>query len=372
MDAPAWLQDEPEILALLGAVLDRFDQQSGEARSRSIHLPAMAQLPSLTRGDELADQIWSLVQALSQMGVLRIRLGRRSPYDAEWHDAKLAFAPTCEAVLREWLNRPAERSAMQLWREAVEQHAHAFPAGHELLLTRRISVPGRSAGQVVAALATLGSVRRPATLRQLSTRMFWGDSKVLDDRGELLAALFPNLQIRERPIVVAVYLPEHIDGVLFIENQDNYSAAIDGEPAAGRHHAMVYMAGFRGTALRIRSRDGARLHFAGPGLAQREIFERWWCDAAALTQHRYFWGDLDFASMQMLKSLRQRFGEVEAWRPGYEPMLAELLAAGRGSRLDNDKGGQVDPLATGCEFADTVLLPAVREHGYWDQERMTD
>lgn len=370
MAAPAWLQDESEILALLGAVLDRFDQQSGEQRSRAIHLSALEHLASLRRGDEQADQTWALVQELSRAGVLKVRLGRRGAYDAEWHDAKLAFAPTSELLLREWLNRPAEQSAMQLWREAVQAHAHLFPAGYEMLLTKRISIPGRTARQVVAALAGLGSVGRPATLRQLSARAFWGDSKILDERGELLAALFPQLQIRDRPIVVAVYLPERIDGVLFIENQDNYSAAIDGEPPASRNHAIVYLAGFRGTALRIRGKQGARLHFAGPGSDCRETFERWWYENAEMTARVFFWGDLDFAGMQMLKSLRQRFGDVQAWRPGYEPMLADLAAAGGGTRPMGH--GQVDPVSTGCEFADTKLLPAVRAQGAWDQERMVD
>jgi hypothetical protein len=39
MSAPAWLQDEPEIRALLGAALDRFDQQSGEQRRRQRFVP---------------------------------------------------------------------------------------------------------------------------------------------------------------------------------------------------------------------------------------------------------------------------------------------------------------------------------------------
>jgi hypothetical protein len=193
---------------------------------------------------------------------------------------------------------------------------------------------------------------------------------VLDERGDLIAALFPQLQIRDRPIVVAVYLPERIDGVLFIENQDNYSAAIDGEPPASRNHAIVYLAGFRSTALRIRGRQGARLHFAGPGSDRRGAFEQWWFESAELTTHLFFWGDLDFAGMQMLKSLRQRFGDVQAWRPGYEPMLADLAAAGGGVRPLGS--GQVDPVTTGCYFADTVLLPAVRAQGAWDQERMAE
>ena len=372
--APVWLQDEPEIRALLGAALDRFDQQSGEQRSRSTFLSVRQHLPSLASGDEQADHLWSLVKALAALGALSIRPGKRGPLDPDWHGAKIAFAPQSESILRQWLGRPALASPMVRWRQAVEAQAQLFPSGHDVLLARRIAVAGRSDRDVVEALARLAAVRRPATLRQLSTLAFWGDSKVLDDRGDLIGALFPELPVRERPIVVAVNLPERFDGVLFIENQDNYSAAVDGEPAAACEFASVYLAGFRGTAARIRSRQGARLHFGGPGIGQRDRFERWWFnDAEPLPGPSfglYFWGDLDFASMQMLKSLRQRFGNIAAWRPGYEPMLADLAAIQSGNRPVTHR--QVDPGSTGCAYADEVLLPAVRALGYWDQERIVD
>lgn len=371
MDAPLWLQDEPEILALLSAVLDRLDQQSGDARQRAIMLPAEKYLTALRRGDEQADQIWAFVNELSHHGVLAIRYARRNPYDSQWKGAKLAFSPAVEPNLRLWLGRPASASHALLWRRAVEKYAPRFPAGHELLLARRIVIPGRTAEEVVAAFASLMQVQRPATLRQLSTLAFWGNSKILDDRGDLVAALFPKLEVRERPIVVAAYLPNRVEGALFIENLDTYSAAIEGQPAATGNHALIYMAGFRGAALRIRSRQGARLHFAGPGRGRfGEEFERWWFDAAAFNDPLYFWGDLDFAGMQILKSLRQRFALVEAWRPGYEPMLADLRAARVNVATSVDVERQVDPVATGCTFADEVLLPAIREHGFWDQERI--
>ncbi|HEY0943122.1 MAG TPA: hypothetical protein VGE08_23760 [Steroidobacter sp.] len=370
MSAPTWLQDEPEIRALLGAALDRFDDQPGEQRSRATSLKVQSHLPSLARGDEQADHTWALVQELATAGVLEIRPGRRGRFDPDWQGAKLAFAPACEPVLRDWLQRPATASPMDQWRRAVAEQAHLFPAGCEALLGRRIVVPGRSDREIVTALTQLASITQPATLRQLSTLIFWGASKVLDDRGELIAQLFPNLQIRERPIVVAVHLPARIEGVLFIENQDNYGMAISGELAGAQDLAIVYLHGFRGTAARIRNRQGVHLHFGGPGIDGHERFEGWWFDDVLPLQPLFFWGDLDFASMTMLKSLRQRFGEVTAWRPGYEPMVAALAASGGGNRPTGHQ--QVDPVMTGCPFADEALLPAVRTFGCWDQERMAD
>src|SRR5690606_37954009 len=97
--------------------------------------------------------------------------------------------------------------AMQRWRQAVAAHAHNFPGDTQMLLARRIAIDGRTDEEVLAALARIGSMPDRMSLRQLSATLFWGDSKVLDERRELVAALFPNYQVRDRPIVIAVHLP---------------------------------------------------------------------------------------------------------------------------------------------------------------------
>jgi hypothetical protein len=365
-ERPAWLQDEPELLALLHAVLDRFDQQPGSTRHLSIFLPAEKHLPSLSRNDAAADQLWALIESLERGGVLQIREARRGVYDSRWRGARLAFALDCEETLRHWLDRAPSEPVMEAWRRAVGRHS--FPGSCELLLQRRIAIAGRSPEEIVAALARIATLCGPVTLRQLSAFAFWGDSKVLDDRGDLIAALFPQLEVLDRAIVVAVYLPAIVNGVLFIENQDTYTAATRGSPSQAQGLALVYASGFRSSAQRIRTRTGALLHYAGDGAAERRAaFERWWFEAGEPAGPCYFWGDLDFAGMQILKSLRQRFGEVTAWRPGYEPMLDVLRREG-GYRGGDESRGQIDPVTTSCVLADNVLLPAIREFGQLDQE----
>ncbi|HEY6645353.1 hypothetical protein [Povalibacter sp.] len=262
-ERPVWLNDEPELAALLNAVLDRFDHQAGESRQKAIVLPLARHLKSLARADTAADQSWALLQDLQNLGVLSIRQARRSTYDPEWQEAKVAFAPDAEETLRRWLGRAPAEPVMQVWRRAVAMHAHAFANSGDALAQQRIVLDGRTAQEVVAALARIGDVRGAATLRQLSAFAFWGDSKALDGRGELIAALFPRLEVRERTIVVAVFLPVMSRGVLFIENQDTYTAATRGLPADLREFVLVYASGFRSAASRIRSRTGALLHYAG-------------------------------------------------------------------------------------------------------------
>lgn len=367
MMRPPWLADEPEILGLLHAVLDLFDQQSGKARDRAVFLPAERHLKSLARNDTAADQLWALVESLEVEGLLEVREARRSPYDSRWIGAKLAFALDSEETLRSWLARLPTERAMLAWQRVVAAHADAFPASCEPLMQRRITLAGRTAEEVVGALARLGKLTGSATLRQLSAFAFWGDSKVLDERGDLVAALFPKIELLDRAIVVAVHLPRHPDGILFIENQDTYTAAVRGSPIESRSLALVYASGFLSSAQRIRERSGATLHYAGVEMADSIApFDQWWFEAGAPLGACWFWGDLDFAGMHILKALRQRFGDVNAWQPGYESMLNVIQIGGGYS--GTDARGQVDPIVTGCFYADGILLPAIREFGQLDQE----
>jgi hypothetical protein len=280
-EPPPWLDEEAEIRALLHAALDRFDRQRGVDRRRRILLTAREHLPALRRADAAADQIWGLVLELSRRGVLAIVKAAASVYDVDWQGAKIAFAPEVEGTLRAWLRRDWNEPAVMAWRRAIERHASAFHDRGAALLSQRIVIENRSADDIVAALAAAATLSAPLTLRQLSATVFWGDSKILDERGDLIAALLPHLTIRERALVIAVYLPARCHGVLFIENQDTYTAAAAGTPPEAAEFALVYAAGFRGTAARVRSRSGALLHFAGT--APREMasrFESWWYEAA--------------------------------------------------------------------------------------------
>ena len=368
-ERPVWLDEEAEIAALLGAVLDRFDRQPGEERQRQVIVPADRYLVSLARADVAADQLWALVRELERLGLLIIRLGRRNPLEPQWTGAKLAFTPAAESVLRHWLGRQWTEPAMQLWRRAAESQAGAFPHGCGALLDRRVVIRGRTAEEVVRAFASITSLKGPMTLRQLSASVFWGDSKVLDSRADLIAALFPELTIRERPLTICVFLPQVCRGTLFIENQDTYTVAAGGFPEQCRELALVYAAGFRSSAAYIRTRGSVLLHYAGPGVASLQPqFERWWFEGDPAPGPRAFWGDLDFAGMQILKALRARFEDLTAWRPGYEPMLQTLQARGGYNSPTTVDPTQADPQLTGCPFADTALLPAIRQLGQIDQE----
>ncbi len=369
---PQWLADEPEVLALLHVLLDMLDKKplSERARPPGIRLEPKL-VPQLFRHDEAADRSWKLLQDLEGQ-VLEIRSDRkRAPFDPPYVNAMLRLLEAGEGICRAWLDRPRQQPYREEWASAVAARAEHFADRGECLRQRPLRVAQKSAAEVVAAFAGLSRyVDSNLTLRQLSARCFWGLSKLLDARADVVAQSFPELQIAPRPVLVHVHLPQNFSGVLFIENQDSYVQALGGQPAAVQGLALVYGAGFRGSAERVRAAAGVRLHYHGPASTTVQArFEGWWLGEQAAPWPVWFWGDLDYSGMAILKVLRQRFGDVQAWLPGYAPLL-QLLRDGEGHSPDAaDKTEQIDPGSTGCRFADEELLPAIRRLGrFVDQE----
>lgn len=371
-ERPQWLDDEPEILGLLGTFLDRLDRSPAAERRRrpSIKLTETT-APALFRHDAAADRSWALLRSLD--GVLfEIRLNRkRSAYDAEYLGATLWWLEDAETVCRAWLGRRRTTSYRDDWIQAVDAHGHVFADGGEALRKRAIQLAGMSAASLVAAFAqVVEHLQDEATLRQLSARCFWGHSKFLDGREELLRALFPALRITPRPVLVDVRLVGDCAGVLFVENLDSYLQLVADEPPQIDKLVVVYAAGFRGGAERIRKRGGAALHYHGAasdGLSA--WFEQWWFAGQDATLPVWFWGDLDYAGMSILRALKQNFPAVQAWRPGYAPLL-DALERGMGHAPElGAKIEQKDPGVVGCPYADRELLPAMRRSGrFVDQE----
>lgn len=357
---------------MLGAFLDKLDQKPIDERARIPTIKINRNIaPVLHAHDEAADRTWALLRSLDGE-LFEISLKRnRQPYDPEYMGASLRFLETAEEICRSWLDRPRQQRYQEEWKAAIDAHAQAFVDGGASLRARPARIPGKDAQAVVAAFARIGTLPSGTlTLRQLSAQVFWGHSKVLDSREDLLRQLFPRLALAPRPLLVQVYLPQSCKGVLFIENQDTYMQALAGHPAESAGLALVYSAGFKGAAERIRSRAGVSLHYQGASNRELQaLFERWWLDASPTDWPTWFWGDLDFSGMAILRALRSRFGDVHAWQPGYAPML-ELLRADEGHEPDiADKAEQSDPGTTGCEYADRLLLPQMRLSGrFIDQE----
>ena len=216
-------------------------------------------------------------------------------------------------------------------------------------------------------------------LREASAQVFQGRSKILDSREELLRLLGATPgQFHEAPIQLLVALPNEpgvSNEVLFVENLVTFERMADLRQPSWRHSLLVYAAGFKGSAQRLRSQHGCRIYVRAPssacdaivGEGRLRAVESWLFDGIDLPV--YFFGDLDYAGMQILSSLRDVFAKAQAWTPGYR-MLADALELGDGHAPSiAAKELQIDPGHTGCIYADQCLLPLMRRHGrFMDQE----
>lgn len=296
---------------------------------------------------------------------------------------------------------PQAQRWRQQWRAHLAAHwaanpleAPADPAAvlDHLARSPLVPVEGLPVEEATRSLVTLTNLcgsGQVMALREASARAFQGRSKVLDHREELLKLLGATSgQFTEAPIQLLLAPPHWIptvssDGggaafkdVLFIENLVTFEHMADTRASAWASSLLVYAAGFRGSARRLRSRAGCRLYLRAPALTTSlpEI-ESWLFQPLEDERNGAppvpvcFFGDLDHAGMQILASLREVFPQAGAWRPGYK-RLARLLAAGAGHPPEwAAKAQQTDPGRTGCAYADNELLPLLRSQGrFIDQE----
>lgn len=215
-------------------------------------------------------------------------------------------------------------------------------------------------------------------LREASARVFHGRSKVLDTRDELLRLLgATHGQFWEAPIQLLIDVPPVFNEALFVENLVTFERMADARAPEWQHSLLIYAAGFKGSAKRLRHRGGCRVYLrtamtgtlsvVSPSAQGLAVVSDWLFDRAHLPVR--FFGDLDYAGMQILASLREVFPDAMAWQPGYADLLT-VLASGRGHVPESaNKERQADPESTGCTYADEVLLTALRGAGrFVDQE----
>lgn len=363
---PRWLDEEPAIIGLLDTFLHKLEK--GHRLSMRVNAKTIPELFDFSSPD--VKYLWSLVKSLNnEYHIVSIRYARNKPYQEPYDNAQLVFNPEREELVRDWLNRPALDPYALVWQDTLHKLKDHFEDHGQALAEQMVRLADKGPEQTLRAFARISTeLQKPITLRALSARCFWGDSKFLDHREELVRELFPGASrnLQPRPILLAVHLSEKLERVLFVENQDSFlllcQAQLNGI-------TLIYSAGFRGSATRIRESGNAVFSFMNATTTQ-QTFEDWWyaADVEEGISVR-FWGDLDFAGMAILKALKQTFPRIDAWKPGYNALLERLANAMGHDHESSGKERQKDPELTGCEFADLELLPAIRNTGQFvDQE----
>lgn len=363
--APTWLAEEHWLQELLGWFVDRLDRPRERDITRRIK---KSTVPALFRFLEDTRYRWQLIEQLAtDYGLFSITYDRGIGSHQEcYENAQLRLNHDREALLRAWLQRPRIDPARLAWQNAIAEYGEHFNDGGAALLASLPQHPGWEITELAAGFAAIGAhLDHSLSLREIAARCFRGDSKFLDTRQELLARLYGDrtTTILPRPLLLTAFAPSHFDRLLIVENQDSFLRLVENPPSG---YALLYSGGFRASASRLTS-DHTRFSFL-PG-SDSEYFQRYWLHPDLLV---YFWGDLDFAGMGILKGLRQSLPTLQAWKPGYQPMLELLESGGGHSDEQAAKQGQSDPGTSGCSYADQILLPALRTHRrFVDQELLS-
>ena len=376
MSEPLWLKDSG-VLQLLNTLVDKLDgaEAQGKPLARAVKLDDKS-FPALFKAslEEERERQWSYVEQMVAWGWFELKTDRQRPGQVAY-ECKPRLVIRDEASLRAVTGRPVRiRSGGELWREAVFRLPGLEESVKETVSRMKLEVPGRTADDVAQQLALLPTlVEEPLLLREVSARLFWGLSKVLDGRQALVAALLglEECPFPEMPVQLQVFLPPSgFTGVLFIENLATFEQAT--RDGTGRYVGLtlIYAAGFKGSARRLRSATGASVYFAAHGSVEEKQTSRFlaWLRAGARLPC-WFWGDLDHAGMRILAALRGVFDDASAWEPGYSPMLARLKAGQGHSAESGAKKGQQPIDLTGCAYADKHLIPELTTTGrFVDQE----
>jgi hypothetical protein len=372
---PAWAGSAP-VQQLLNALVDRLDsaQARGSAKAQTVAL-TRSLWPSFYDQPFESDReaLWQQAQELAKLGLITLAPDR-SARSASGYDMSPRIGLADAGRLRAAVGRMERgKSPNERWRDAVETHLHADETTKRAVCAYCVDVEGRSAEEVVGQLNEMVAFAdSPMLLREVSSRLFWGMSKVLDNRQGLVAAVLglDDCPFLESPIQLQVVLPTGAPfGVLFIENAMSFEATTRSGSSLCAGMVLVYASGFKASAKRLRRPGGASLFYGQAGClaaGERDAFERWLYGEQQLPV--FFWGDLDWSGMRILSTLRATFGEVGAWQPGYGPMREHLVAGGGHRPEAADKRGQQPLAATGCPYADGQLLPLLDTFGFVDQE----
>jgi len=375
---PLWLASPGlrELLTLLVDRLDSADQRGTKAQSVPLNERTWPMLYK-AQFESGKEDLWEHVGEMCGWGWLGVKpdgaAKARSGYDRAPRVTVLDEVAVRQAIGR--LERA--KSSVERWRDAVRAGLEATDAVKRAVGDYCIDMTDHTMAEVVERLNVLPSFAgKPMLLREVSTQLFWGMSKVLDKRQGLVAAILDTDEcpFPESPIQLQVHLPPAgYRAVLFIENLMSFEQAVRSTSGAFDGLALVYASGFKGSAQRLRSATGCSLFYSSKGALGGDLkvaFEAWLFGKGATPSH--FWGDLDYSGMRILAAMRSTFPELTAWAPGYGPMLAGLSEGLGHSPEAAEKLGQRAIANTGCSYADNELIAALAETGrYLDQELFT-
>ncbi len=372
-----WLQS-PAIQQLLHKLVDKLDAAEARGSASTLALTLNESTwPALYKANFESDKevLWEQLLQLHSAGWVQISPAT-STRSNQGYDAKPKVKVINVESVRTATGRDERpKSAIERWRIAINEHLDASDEAKQSAGNYCIDLADHSMTEVVKQLNLLKDLQAESLmLREVSAKLFWGMSKILDNRAGLVNAILgtDECPFPETPVQLQVFLPHGgFNAVLFIENQLSFERAIRSKNKALSKLALIYASGFKGSAIRLRTVKAASIYLSTLGdttLSSLQFFESWLFGKSVQIQS-YFWGDLDWSGINILAALRTSFPDLQAWMPGYDEQIS-LDENGLGhTPLESNKKGQKKLESTGCPYADTVLIPHLILKGHFvDQE----
>lgn len=366
------LLQDVSIAKVCHALLDKLDKQPINERSNNLSIPINNKhfpelfSPSIVDEDiRLEEKIYALLS----LGLFDIKqIKKKSHLPLFERDAKLIFNSEFEDKLRVFYHRDIIHNT---WLEALNKEDISDKSLLIFLKNNPIKVKNKSDDEVVQQLLKWTQDIKSNSARKESARCFWSLSKIFDKQ-EAYKSYF---KLEDMPISLLVYMQTSIVGeVLFIENKDTFYEVCDSGHVAFKNSVIIYASGYMASAKRIRQRRGSKMYFELNSQHTSECIEkftRWFYRESSEDIPVYFWGDLDYEGMNILKALKINFDNIDAWEKGYDVMLEEAKKGFGHTPEMADKEGQIllNDNILGCRYADKYLVPVLsKEALFIDQE----
>jgi len=366
------LLEDVSIANVCHNLLDRLDKQPIDTRSNDLRTPINEKQFSQLFHPSSVDEDIRLeekIHALISIGLFDIKqTNKKAHLPLFERDAKLIFNPKFEDKLRKFYHRDIIQNA---WLNALRKEENFDKNLLAFLENNPIKVKNKSDEEIIQQLLKWTQNIKSNSARKESARCFWGLSKVFDKQ-EAYKIYFG---LEDMPISLLLYMQTaSVEEVLFIENKDTFYEVCESGNEAFQNSVIIYASGYMASAKRIRQRRGSKIYLESSSHHTKESIEKftaWLYKESSEAIPVYFWGDLDYEGMNILKALKVNFKNIDAWERGYEEMLEEVKKGFGHTPVMANKEGQVllNDNILGCSYADQILVPVLdKEALFIDQE----
>jgi len=359
-----------DIRSLCHVILNKLDVKSSTERTQKIQFPINEEfLPTLYDSEEYEESeiLQDALVKLIKHGLFHIKETKKDSLFSfnQKKNAKLIFNYDWENYLREFYNRNIIKDKWFEITNSIKLDGHI----KEIVLNNKILIPGKEDKEIINKLVQLLSDNNDGkSIRHISAQYFWGLSKVLDNKTEII----DYCHLQTSPVILHIKsFSNNFKNILFIENLDTFNEVINSTNSLFHDYLIVYSSGFKASAKRLRTIKGSKLFFdeyCSLDTNSRGIFKNWLYEQSEIKFNVFFWGDLDNSGINIFLTIKKIFPELGIWRIGYEELIKAVENNDFHSPEESNKEGQLDILLTGSEYIDTKILPILKSKKFVDQE----